>query len=128
MTDELKKRLEYKFEKGLYDKIFDDDLVRQELDELSIKNYDLFCRKIINILNSVRIDRDILIEEKFYPYEELFANDFFRYIREALIRNENLDELPDEVFEKLKTYYCIIKNIGSASTVLYGEDANEKVK
>lgn len=128
MTDELKKRLEYKFEKGLYDKIFDDDLVRQELDELSIKNYDLFCIKIINILNSVRIDRDILIEEKFYLYEELFANDFFRYIREALIKNENLDELPDEVFEKLKTYYRMIKNIGSVSTVLYGEDANEKVK
>lgn len=128
MIDELKSRLEYKFEKGMYDKIFDDDLVMSELDNLSIKNYDLFCKKIINILNSVRIDRDILIEEKFYPYEELFANDFFKYIREALIKNEDFDELPDDVFEKLKLYYHIIKNIGNVSNILYEEDANEKVK
>ncbi len=128
MIDELKSRLEYKFEKGMYDKIFDDDLVMSELDNLSIKNYDLFCKKIINILNSVRIDRDILIEEKFYPYEELFANDFFKYIREALIKNEDFDELPDDVFEKLKLYYHMIKNIGNVSNILYEEDANEKVK
>lgn len=127
MTDKLREDIKKSFEVGQYDII--DSILEKNIVKLTLENYDSFCKEIINILNHVRINRPILDEEKFYPYEEYFANRFYDGIRDSLIRNEDFDELPDEVFQNIKGYYLMIKNIGSMGIGSYEEELdNEKTK
>lgn len=127
MTDEQRQKIKEKFKEGKYDVacfIVDNDLVT-----INLENYQSFCDEIITILNKVRINRDILEEEVFYPYEELFANDFHRSVYRAIKKNDNLDELPDDVLDDLKGYYWKIKNVSSIDSNSYEEELdNEKVK
>lgn len=114
------------FETGKYDNviyIIDNDLIK-----INLSNYESFCDQILYILSEVRINRLIEIQEQFYPYEELFANDFHRSICKAIKRNEKIDELTKEVEEKMKNYYLAIKNIGSYMFYLDGNKGNEKTK
>lgn len=127
MTDEQKNKIEEKFKEGKYDivsYIVDNDLVT-----INLGNYESFCDEILYIFNSIRINRSIVEEEMFYPYEELFANDFHRSIYRAIKRNEGIEEVSADVLDKLAYYYKLIKNIGSVSSVSYGEEKNnEKIK
>lgn len=128
MTDEQRQKIKERFEEGKYDVacfIVDNDLVT-----INLETYESFCDEIISILNKVRINRDLLKEEIFYPYEELFANDFHRSVYRAIKKNENLDELSDDVLDKLKHYYWEIKNVSSIGVGFYEEEEfdNEKAK
>lgn len=124
MNDKQIEKIKTFFEKGKYDNIIyiiDNDLV-----DINLNSYDEFCRQILRILSEVRINRLIEVQEEFYPYEELFANDFYRSISNAIKRNDKVDELQQEDFEKLKKYYLAIKNIGSYMSFLGEEDENDK--
>lgn len=124
MTDEQKVKIKEKFKEGKYDVIsfiLDNDLIT-----INLSNYEKFCDEVVNIFNEVRINRSIIDEEVLYPYEELFANDFYRSVYRAIKRNENIDELPDDALNKLVDYYRMIKDISSIGK--YMEEENEKVK
>lgn len=125
MNDKQIEKIKSFFEKGKYDNIIyiiDNDLV-----DINLNSYDEFCRQILRILSEVRINRLIEVQEEFYPYEKLFANDFHRSIFRAIIRNDKVDELPQEDSEKLKKYYLAIKNIGSYMLFLDEEDKGDEL-
>lgn len=126
MNSDQRKKIKLLFENGKYDNviyIIDNDLIK-----INLSNYESICDQILYILSEVRINRLIEIQEQFYPYEELFANDFHRSICKAIKRNEKIDELTKEVEEKMKNYYLAIKNIGSYMFYLDGDKCNEKTK
>lgn len=110
MTDEQKAKIMEKFKEGKYDVIsfiLDNDLVT-----INLNNYERFCNEVVSIFNEVRINRSIIDEEVLYPYEELFANDFYRSVYRAIKRNEKIEELPDEVLDDLAYYYRQLKYVG----------------
>lgn len=125
MTEEVKLVLKQKFEKGKYNAfiyIIDNDLIKIDLD-----NYKSISTEVVNLFNEVRGNRDISYVECFYELDVAFGDSFYEAMSNAIKRNENLDELPEEVEEALNNYRTFIKAINSVGNT-YTEEGNEKVK
>lgn len=124
MPEDIKEQLRLQFEKGEYD--FFPDSVENDVLIVNLSNYKEISIELINILNSVRNDRFIDEQEKFYAKEEIFADNYFETMYNAIKRHENLEELNEEVLEDLKKYYHLIKSITLVGITYVEEDDEYK--
>lgn len=119
MDEKLKIKLKEKFKDGKYD-VFP-YIVENDLLLVDLSNYKNISVELINLLNEVRKERYIEDQENFQLKEDIFANNYYETVYNAIKRHENIEELEKEDLEELKKYYHMLKSV-SLIGVTYKED------
>lgn len=93
----------------------DDFDIEKLIDECDIKvsNFEEFLDCLIYYVNEMRVNLSPEEFEEYYPYQKLVSNDFYRILYNRLKEELNMEELPDDVNEKLKRKYKEFNSISN---------------
>lgn len=125
MTDEIKQEIKSYFKNKEYDEVVKMLNTKILVDESNYK--DIFSM-VLNILNSIRINRDINYHEDYIEIERNFASNFcdhiYSFFERKLMSNEKLDEIKEEC---ARFFYAVdsVTSIGGAS---FSDEGDEKIK
>ena len=124
MTDEIRSEIKTYFENKKYDEVVKMINTKIILDE---SNYKKIFHEILNILNSIRINRDINEHEELVEMEEKFALNFTGDIYSFFLKSGIGKEKIQEIHGECANFYNALVSVTSIGSVVYNDENNTKI-
>lgn len=125
MTDEIKKEMKSHFEKKEYEDIINMINTKILIDE---SNYSSVLNETLNILNSIRINRDISYHEDYIEIERNFAVRFTERIYSFFARGGASEEKIKEVYEACANFFNAVDSVTSIGGASFSDEEGKKIK
>lgn len=125
MTEEIKKEIRKHFEKKEYMDIVDMINTKIVIDE---SNYRNILEETLNILNSIRINRDISYHEDYVEIERNFAVRFTERIYSFFARGGASEEKIKEVYEVCANFFNAVDSVTSIGGASFNDGKGNKIK
>ena len=121
MTEEIKNEIRIHFENNEYDEVVEMINTKILLDE---SNYKDILRETLNILNSIRINRDISYHEDYVEIEKKFALYFTERIYSFFLQNRVSEEKRKEVHGECAQFFNHVESVSSIGNSIFTDEEN----
>lgn len=125
MTDEIKKEIKTYFENKEYDEVVKMINTKIIVDE---SNYIDIFNIVLNILNSIRINRDISYHEDYVEIERNFALRFSGEIYSFFLANQTNKEKLNEIHMECARFFNAVDSVTSIGGASFNDEGGEKIK
>jgi len=125
MTEAIKKEIREHFERKEYDDIVNMINTKIIVDE---SNYKDILNETLNILNSIRINRDISYHEDYVEIERKFALYFTERIYSFFARGGATEEKMKEVHRACANFFNAVDSVTSIGGASFNDGKGNKIK
>ena len=125
MTEEIKKEIREHFERKEYDDIVNMINTKIIVDE---SNYKSILSETLNILNSIRVNRDISYHEDYVEIERKFALYFTERIYSFFVLGGASEEKMKEVHGECANFFNAIDSVTSIGGASVNDGEEKKIK